>query len=490
MERYHFVVSTGQNVANLIPLLELAKPDEPIIILSSSMTETTGLSRRLQKILGDKGYYRTTILPVSDEDVLNYHRLKDSVMKYFSDLSPDEVYFYLNGGQKIAALAINDAFGDVPVRFVYMDGKKTQISIVYDSQTIHRPVQTAIQLKEVLALNESKVGKGQRIYFDGQFDYVSEFSEKILAFAYDEDFAAELLTLIQQLNRKFSLSNHPLKDKAYFNWLKQTSLNYRSEQIEFITREVQNTITRILHSGMRHRAQRDKIVHETRQRIVNKIESLVDWAISLPKNQYDIFLKFIKEPVLLPAATRTLFEKHGLKLPENIKGFPLGKFFEAATTFRFIRFLKENPQSLKSISEIWVNVEFQGQNNPGKASGEYDILILLRNGVLISLECKSFDFEEKDLFARIARLTRRGGLLSELWVGLPLFTTERFQDLLKKQFSVFLNLLGLGIPIIPFTLEGQPATLKIPEIEQEFTIQAFEHALVQNWQKFLPETSF
>ncbi len=175
--------------------------------------------------------------------------------------------------------------------------------------------------------------------------------------------------------------------------------------------------------------------------------------------------------------------------PENIRRqdlqMRLGPFFEEAVYQRFFQFLQNHPEIREIISEVWTNVKIEAINTPGKQSGEYDLLILLKNGILISLECKTFRFEEKDIFARIARLVRRTGLLNEQWVALMMFTDKGLLHL--ENINTFKTVKSLGIPVIPYGREGQPDSFVDGKEGKKYAVPTFEAALRDKLSKHLPE---
>ena len=77
------------------------------------------------------------------------------------------------------------------------------------------------------------------------------------------------------------------------------------------------------------------------------------------------------------------------------------------------------------------------------------IIILLKNGVAISLECKTHTFEIKDALARLMRLSQASGSISEFVVVAPFFP-KIDTNFFKIQHQLKYSVMNLGMRFIGF----------------------------------------
>jgi hypothetical protein len=131
------------------------------------------------------------------------------------------------------------------------------------------------------------------------------------------------------------------------------------------------------------------------------------------------------------------------------------------------------------VQSAWLNVAVAREAMPHKPSVDFDVLLVLRNGVLIHLECKSAEVDVRDLDARIFRLQQTSSRVARLAVVLPLFTRQAgavwFNHLCDRRYEIE----QADIPVLPFTWPGQPAAYNTPALEAADPIPCptFEAAL-------------
>jgi hypothetical protein len=168
---------------------------------------------------------------------------------------------------------------------------------------------------------------------------------------------------------------------------------------------------------------------------------------------------------------------------------PLGAAFERATARRMHAWLESTKHP--AIHSAWRGVRIAQGDEPDHMKAEFDILLVLKSGVLWHLECKSFTATRKDLDARLFNLQQAGSLLARMALCGPLLTGHAgapwfaSQHALRQQVEARRH-----IPFIPFTLPGQPAKYTVDEehVSRSFACPALEEALERALQGYRPTT--
>ncbi len=156
-----------------------------------------------------------------------------------------------------------------------------------------------------------------------------------------------------------------------------------------------------------------------------------------------------------------------------------GELFEKAVQQRLLRWLEkpERKNIREIIAGVWANVCIVRPQQPLITMQELDIAIVLRNGILLALECKAGRFDQKDLDARILNLQNSATTEASMRVVLPVFIhddlTPETIDAMIKPWQRLGTMRRLGR--IAFTLPGQPhgyhhstsgQTIDVPDFEQ------------------------
>ncbi|MCS7167718.1 MAG: hypothetical protein RMI91_05560 [Gemmatales bacterium] len=168
----------------------------------------------------------------------------------------------------------------------------------------------------------------------------------------------------------------------------------------------------------------------------------------------------------------------------------LGDEFEVAVARRILRQLNQ-PQYREIVQSVWLGVRVSPQDNPDNVAAEFDVLLVLKNAILLHIECKTGVWDRKDLDARIANLKRIGSLGARLAVCAPMFTTsvpglepnlQRMHDN-RQRLSKHQE-----IHYLPFTLPDQPryyTALNEYGEPTQYEIGTFEEALSQFLHQYL-----
>jgi len=168
---------------------------------------------------------------------------------------------------------------------------------------------------------------------------------------------------------------------------------------------------------------------------------------------------------------------------------PLGPRFEQAVACRVRSWLEAQKETLP-VNEAWLNVKIATQRNRSRIVQELDIILVLANAVLISLECKTFQADRKDLDARLLNIRRSGSQLARLVVCAPLYTDFSTAPWFKNQHALAKTLKDFGFQYIPFTLPDQPRSYRIAGRDgasEAFDCPPFEDQLDRLMKPYVPQ---
>ena len=130
--------------------------------------------------------------------------------------------------------------------------------------------------------------------------------------------------------------------------------------------------------------------------------------------------------------------------------------FEHAVAARVYAWLEETKHP--AVQSAWrkVCVAPEGQQIP---SAEFDVLLVLKNGILWHLECKSATVDLKDLDAKLLNLQKAASQLARLAVCAPMLTRCSAKPWFAALHALREKIENLSrTPFVPFTMPDQPAS--------------------------------
>lgn len=169
----------------------------------------------------------------------------------------------------------------------------------------------------------------------------------------------------------------------------------------------------------------------------------------------------------------------------------LGILLEDAVEQRLLNWLNKSTSAQKVIQSVWRNVSICQKATPDREMAEWDIVLVLKNGILLYIECKAFEgsASQKELDARSVNLRQASSNLALMIVCTPIYT--KFQN--EKWFKGLHQLKNrvesvMGrLSFLPFTLPDQPETytVKLGRRKESGTCPSFEDALIQILQPYI-----
>ncbi len=469
----HILISTGQNISNLIPLLQYGQKRDKVIILESTGSRNAGWGGRFSRLLDSKGYEDTRIIQHADEELFNVDRLRRLWAERLPRARGRDVFVYLNGGQKLSAIALVQSLAPLSPRMIYMRHMPVGLLCSGQEGGYHfEPIRVEVALRDLLQLYGARIRNADTarcIYRNNRFNEKNPPGHHA-RFWRDGEFIRLMLGIYMPREKNENGSG----EKIPFDLLKRVIEDIRD--MPAAVRHLSSSAS----GGSRTIGGAGTIAN-----FIKRVENAARRKMAREKPVENIDLTPETASALKQAGIIDSGHKGGMLRQGDLRK-KMGQYFEEVVADRFRLFLKDNPAFQTIISEIWLGTEFCSLDDTATVTGEYDILLLLKNGLLVSLECKTGDFETKDIFARVARLTRRGGGLAMQWVVAPLFTSPELEQGTMHGFHE--KITALGMPFIPFNLEGQPDSYIHGRTGERVPVMPFEESLRCLLKPYLPAT--
>lgn len=161
-----------------------------------------------------------------------------------------------------------------------------------------------------------------------------------------------------------------------------------------------------------------------------------------------------------------------------------GHWFEVDVARRVIEVLKRG-QGYGVVHSVWMNViitkslgeqesmplsttkkkKRKGNGNGGQHLTDWDILLVLKNGLLIHLECKSGAKSTRDLLGRTAILRRAASHLAQMYTCIPFDMAQPNQY--ERYIQIRSNFDRVGLKLLPVPRNQLTAGSGIPSFESE-----------------------
>lgn len=426
MNRCLFIaISTGQNIANVLPILERFEPGDEVLWLESAQARQGRWTEPASQVLKRHGVGRQHRLDFPGEDAFPPSEATTAIQRLLGErrLAP---VFVANGGTKLQALALHASLQAQALPILY--NLDRPCAYAWLPQGISGPIERCryrrhrLDLPDVLALRGYELAQIKpdsqpvRLWPSGTGSLPETF--------YGEDIARTIEAHDKQSiwyadpgaeNGNAAAESGAVPFKAVQKWLPDKVEVFRAE-IAALRRVPPEDVSDGTLSSLYHRC-----------------------------------LKLQEE-------ARSVAARQNREQPP-----PLGPEFEAAVARRVLRFLDRHPSHAEYVQSVWANAAARraGAQN---VSVETDLLLLFKNGVLLHIECKSHTAANKDLDARLLNLQQGSSLQARMLVCSPLFTGYADHEWFKTQHQFKTRIEGLReFSHLPFDLPGQPPTYPDPD---------------------------
>jgi hypothetical protein len=143
--------------------------------------------------------------------------------------------------------------------------------------------------------------------------------------------------------------------------------------------------------------------------------------------------------------------------PHNLA--KIGPIFEKVVKNKIYRLLEQTAGFNGIVYQAAAGIEIFSTTS-GAPYAEFDILLVLKNAILIHLECKSYEASIKDMNARIITLQNSTSNLAQMLITAPIYTKQKDDqknDWVAGVIKLKNNMDNIkSLTFVPFTLNDQP----------------------------------
>ncbi|MDW8221614.1 MAG: hypothetical protein RMJ82_01530 [Gemmatales bacterium] len=541
-KRLFVAVSTGQNIANLPPILEFAGQGDLVLWLESPTASSQRWTEPAMTIL--KRFGIQSLPPVLLPPQIDVSSWKESLASHLAHCSARKLHpvLVLNGGHKLMAVALVELWRGFRPTLLYGYDRPAALGRSDDLINLHFEVAPyrahRLDLPDILSASGYVIHSAPRY---GRV-YAATPSPDALPLpktCYDLDTApnssdkrnsqpppaprwvpltsrvsdTELQSAISQLPAEirqweksvipFMMVNSSPSEQMYENLYQATVKVLRSIPA-FPAMDFANF--KDLASGMVSPSELQQWKRQIDQLLCPKkpgnIEGKSVRTTQQRKRQIDELLCLRKghnqriQELLAPRRCKVFRQvcslvrvldncppKADMSLHVRSEDRPLGEQFELAVAKRVVHLASQPPHD-QVVQSVWVGVKVGREVNPCEVAAELDVLLVLKNGILIHVECKTGTWERKDIDARIANLKRLGSLSARLAVCTPMFThaPKHLDDNLQRMHENRMRLEKTpDIHYIPYTLPNQPRRYiaRNSSSEDVYEVGTFEEAFAE-----------
>lgn len=449
-KRLFIALSTRQNIANLLPILELAEPGDAVLWIESATSVRLGWGDGAVAVLAEAGGPEVLREVLADDEPASMFRL---VSSHGAVRGFPRRCLILNGGTKPQMLAVQAALGPGPLELAYnLESTCALERFPGGAQAAGERaayVRHRIDLPEILRCTGRalEAGAGERIWPQG----VGEAAP-----AYGDDAAVTAAT--HRAWHAFEARSRVEEGVAWESGL--DAIAARDPQV------------------------RTQVPYEEAARLLPERVAALKRSLGNGKEVGDPRAEGVYNGVLkLARLARSAWHSQGLARPPE-----LGLDFEAAVRARVLRWLDATPDYAAVVQSVWRGVKVRRGFDAAGSAAEIDCALVLRNGVVLNLECKSYDATLKDLNSRLAELQRAASRPAEMAVCMPLYTGFQDQVWFSAMAERAEKVREWGyFQSLPFTLPGQPAEYR-DALGRSVEVPPFETALAGWLRRYLPAT--
>jgi hypothetical protein len=466
-----FAVATGQGVANLPPIREWARAGRDTVVwLESPAARERGLTAGINAVLAGLGI--GVAEPVALADETDPSEVAERIGQRMRAAPEHRPVAVLNGGPKVTALGIDQALRD-RTDAVYLYGQAPRPALWHRQGDAPprtrpyawRPASPEGGLADVLACTGHRLAgaPSARLWPDGE---TPALPPGATGYGTDWDATAELHRQAGQRPPEVDNLDALARLLPTYHGLRQ-DYPQRAERLTGALGNLAGVVAgQVVTSGAPFAAR-------------GRAELSRRLAEFLPKAAEESFNAFRKQ--ILEAARDRAYRS------EASEPIAVGPIFETAVAQRVARWLAANGERLAPVLEsAWHGVSVARQAD-GATAAEFDILLVLRNGLLLHIECKSFRTQMTELHAGLERLQQAGSGLARLAIAAPLPTPFSGEDWFKALHE-FRQLVEGPLPYsyLAFDLPEQPREYVPRESRQTFRCPTFEEGLEGLLAPFLP----
>jgi hypothetical protein len=416
-------VATGQNAANLPPILEMAEPGDQVLWLESAEARARRWAEGAREVLTARQIGSLDAVSVPDEPAGTGEALRQALAWHPSR----RPVFVHNGGTKLTSLILDRTLGAGPRPILY--GLERPAELWVFPEGIDGPLERRRYRRAGMGIAEILCCSGHR-----------------------------LSNLLPGSEGPPALRLWPaacdLGTDQYGVDAAATAQAHENAHHRYLDREAAEDIFAKFEAALRLLPHR---VGFWCKSVMDNTDALRRRAIG-PVTDWPAFAQEYSGQwqIVFNTAAKIAHDAHARAGSKSVPGDGrLGARFELAVARRLQVWLAAHGAAA-AVVEAWHNVKIK-RLGPSDLVAEWDLTLVLNNGVLLSLECKSFECESKDLDARLLNLQRAATRPAKMVICVPLYTAFDDRDWFRATLKKSERIREVGQDWIALTLPGQPA---------------------------------
>jgi len=456
------VISTGQQVANLPPILAMAKRNDKVLWLESEFARDRKWADGAIELLKKKGLHQFTSLIDGDMDEPGV--VGDSLLSALDDSTIlgnacDRLCIVLNGGKKLTPVGLIFAAQELALPeqsellFLYGDNQPVQMK-VHPSNIMQEQEIFSYDPSRMLTAEEMFQVNGLSMTFSRR--WVWGMSPEDDRYGVDDHFTRRVHDCYNRGFDNLEGSAENTTDwPAYQQWVDRSQQAWKQA--------IGKNLDRL---EMPHSA--------------DALDALAISLSSVVRN----FSPKIRQRQLTDEEKKDLLKDGWIDASNSMK---LGYRFENAVWRRTVSFLSKNPRYQSIVKECLLGVTVK---RGSMQESELDVVLTLTNGILIHLECKTWAFEKKEADARIQVLQKASSRLATMYAVAPLFPSmddaDWFQGMYQRYERMKTNIGSANV--IAFSMPTPPDefTVRVKKYtEKRKSPPSFEVALGSILERYL-----
>jgi len=426
----HIAVSTGQNITNLIPVMQPGIGVSRVWLLETATAQRSHWSAGLMGVLERRNITVKQIpLEGLDSDITGMIKK----LKQLLEKEAEPVWWNLGGGQKPQQIACWETFKyrnetlEIPDKVCYTNQDDIGLLETWSfkeglpKRSIER-IKVNIGAAEIFKVFGFNIkGNPTLIYKDKKVCKTLDVFDWIPIPEFREFFF--LLAATKQVNEQSTISPTTLHN--YLKSSKSKFANLAADTVGRLIKILQNE-----NGFISFDENYDFRLNKTNQSLkqsdfIRTIFNIIQDAIPVPIIE-------ISNEVLKRKLSSDCIEL-------NYKSFEIltdnhfhatGPYFEQVVIQRVKKLLETKPHP---ITEAYANLEIE---KDGNTIAEYDVLCVTEKGTIIALDAKTFKFENKDIDARLYNLEKGSGFYRTFSAVFP----YDWEDIGKSWFNTLASL--------------------------------------------------
>lgn len=410
-------VSTEQNIANIIPAIQL--DIKKFIIIESSQAHDKKWAKGLEEVLKKRKIIVDFIILNKDEDS-HITKISEKIKQKLDAEPSSPIVWNVGGGQKPHQFAIWQTFNERKkediVCYANPFTKKLE-KWYYENQNLEfddtQNTSVHLSAEEILTIFGYSIknnNKTELIYKKGQVINLKNPTKDLLSYDDFREFLFRLPSIntpntdeesrytVEDVLRKL-ISNKSRFEKKIKQRLSTLPLK------NFASLNAQESLSATLRNFLIGKRNKDGTI--TRQTIYNLL-------LDAPQvNKITIKDKALKEIL------SSDFLKIEQQTLEKISEFKKTSFYFEQIVVQRIKALLDSEDTKHNIVEAYANLEISKSGNEQEQAAEYDVFCVTDKGMLFAFDAKTFDFERKDSDARLHNLLQAGGRYVNFFPVIP-----------------------------------------------------------------------